>query len=245
MTEAEIRAALIAKLAATPAGHGAAFIVEMFLDGFARRADLVMANGKLAAFEIKSVRDTLDRLEGQLESYQRFFEQVTIVCAEKHVAAVKLQAPQQVGITAVTRGNKLTAVRAPKTVAPSLAAWISFLPVDELRVLLREHGLRSAGTRDDLVLAADALPLSAARSFVLTYLKRRQARIDALVKKKAERRVAEGTQTISPTDRLAAFMRQSQEPGSLMATPRQTSYSEPSIASSASPPSARRLEKSS
>src|SRR4051812_41988278 len=102
MTESEIRAALIEKLASTPAGRGAAFITEMFLDSFARRADVVMANGKLAAFEIKSERDTLERLHGQLSTYLRFFEQVTVVCAEKHLEAVKLHVPESVGIIAVS-----------------------------------------------------------------------------------------------------------------------------------------------
>ncbi|NMM85066.1 hypothetical protein B2J88_11915 [Rhodococcus sp. SRB_17] len=175
MTEQEIRLLLQAKLADSPSGQGAAFVSELFIACFARRADLVMANGKLAAFEIKSERDSLERLEGQLDTYLRLFEQVTVVCAKRHVQGVKALVKDGVGIWQLTEKGTFKVVRKgtslPKKSRPS---WLSFLPVAELRTLMVEHGLVQAGTRDVLERRADQIAVSAIRAHVLAYFKTRR-----------------------------------------------------------------------
>lgn len=179
MTEAEIRNTLIARLSASASGTDAAFISEMFVDGFSRRADLVMANGKLAVFEIKSERDTLDRLEGQLQSYEKFFEQVTVVCAEKHRTNVEKLAPEKIGIWSVKKNGQLSVIRSAKSCQlPSIHHWLSFLPVDELKCLLKQQGLPTTGNRDKLLQTATFLSTRTARSYVLDFLKRREQRIE-------------------------------------------------------------------
>ena len=222
MTESEIRAALIAKLTSTPAGKGASFIQEMFLDGFARRADLVVANGKLAAFEIKSERDTLDRLEGQLSSYLRFFEQVTIVCAEKHVDGVKARVPEHVGITTVSHALKLTNVRLPRRVDLPIEAWLSFIPIDELRKVVRANGLDASGGREQLVSRASTLSARNVREAALTYLKGRHARIEKLIEKKNSRRVTWTGRSHSPAIELREFLKMHERASSQKAIPRRT-----------------------
>lgn len=147
-----------------------------------------MANGKLAAFEIKSERDTLERLEGQLGTYLRFFEQVTVVCAEKHVEAVKVHAPEAVGIIAVSPAHKLAPIRAPKQVNVALESWLSFLPVDQLRGLLKLHGLRATGSRPELESMASSLKPNSVRAAALTYLKGRHSRIEKRIEQKNARR---------------------------------------------------------
>lgn len=178
MNEDQIRDAVIAKISSTASGAEAAFIAEMFVDRFARRADLVVANGKLAAFEIKSHRDSLERLQGQLESYCRFFEQVTVVCAPRHVQGVKAATSPEIGIWSISDDGQLKSVRSAKVLPQtSTSSWLSFLPVDELRNLLRERRLPRAGRRCDLAEQAKQLPLKDVRSYVLSYLKRREDRI--------------------------------------------------------------------
>ncbi len=186
MTESEIRKALISHLSALPQGRGATFISELFIDGFARRADLVMANGKLAAFEIKSARDTLNRLSGQIQSYVRFFEQVTIVCAQRHVESVASSVPEQIGVWCVSDSGDLNVVRRAATKS-SLRKdnWLSFLPVPELRALLRERGCKTVGDRPELVERAEKISLRAIRQYVLAYLKRRHKRIEGFISKRA------------------------------------------------------------
>ncbi len=175
MTEQEIRSLLKAKLADSHHGRGAAFVSELFIDSFSRRADLVMANGKLAAFEIKSERDSLDRLDGQLKTYLRLFERVTIVCATKHLAGVQARAQEEVGIWIMKDDGTFKVVRRGSSLRQnSRSSWLSFLPVTELRALMATHGLVQTGTRDILERRAEEISTSAIRSHVLAYFKNRR-----------------------------------------------------------------------
>lgn len=179
MNELEIKALLQTRLAASHQGQGAVFVSELFIDAFSRRADLVMANGQLSAFEIKSDKDTLERLSGQLETYLRLFEQVTVVCAERHQAGVEERAPDVVGVWVLTADGRLKISRKAKTQKQNLhQSWLSFLPVDELRDLLVQHGLTRSGTRDALLSRALSINIKNVRRFVLDYFKmRREERI--------------------------------------------------------------------
>jgi hypothetical protein len=222
MNEAEIRSALIARLASSPEADGAAFIRELFLDGFTRRADLVVANGKLAAFEIKSDRDNLDRLAGQLETYCRYFERVTVVCTQRHLEGVRARASDGVGIWVM--GDTGTVTLAKPTSSRRISTvlnWLSFLPVDELRLLLKSAGRKKNGTRADLIARANLLAVAAVRSFVLSYFKRRHERIKAIVSRRA-RLVSTRQQTFAGAEeRLREFLLRA--PANVAAIPRKKS----------------------
>jgi hypothetical protein len=224
MTETEIRNALINRLSASASGAKAAFISEMFVDKFSRRADLVMANGKLSVFEIKSERDTLERLEGQISSYQNFFEEVTVVCATRHQVNVEALVPKNIGVWLIDTDGHLSVVRKAKAEQlPSIENWLSFLPVDELKKLLRHKGLRATGNRSNLVDAASLLPVKSVRTYVLSFLKRRDERIDTLRAKKVEK------QTPSGADSTRFYMKQLHHfieslPHSVSAIPRRITH---------------------
>ncbi len=220
MTETEIRNALINRLSASSSGAKAAFISEMFVDKFSRRADLVMANGKLSVFEIKSERDTLERLEGQISSYQNFFEEVTVVCATRHQLNVKALVPKNIGVWLIDSDGHLSVLRKAKAEKlPSIENWLSFLPVDELKKLLRDKGMRTTGNRSTLVAAASLLPIKSVRAYVLSFLKRRGERIDTLRAKKVEK------QALSRSDSTRCYIKQLHDfieslPHSVSAIPR-------------------------
>lgn len=58
--------------------------------GFCRgqvRIDLAVVNGQLHGYEIKSDRDTLERLGRQLEIYNRVLDRATLVVGERHMDA--------------------------------------------------------------------------------------------------------------------------------------------------------------
>lgn len=65
--------------------------------GFAR-ADIMMVNGILHGFEIKSDRDTLERLKHQVGYYEQVFEKITIVVGEKYSDEVQKIVPDYWGI---------------------------------------------------------------------------------------------------------------------------------------------------
>jgi hypothetical protein len=233
MTEAEIRDSIVAKLTASREGCGAAFIKEMFIDKFSRRADLVMANGKLSVFEIKSERDSLSRLEGQLDSYCRYFEKVTVVCAERHLAGVLSLASADVGIWSVRRDGAISMVRRARSKKlPTGDIWLSFLPVDEIRYFLKKNNLKSSGLRDDLIECAKQIPVREIREFVLSYLKRREEKIRGLIEKQANTVELAHVSSKDEENRLRDFLSRSME--AQVAIPRSRNYSssKPSISSS-------------
>lgn len=69
----------------------------------ASRADMVAyyAYGCAHAYEIKTERDSLARLPGQVENYRRAYPQVTVVTTLERVSEVAEVVPPQVGISAL------------------------------------------------------------------------------------------------------------------------------------------------
>lgn len=198
MNEVEIRKAIIEKILRTKYGQRATFLPEMFIDSFSRRADLVVANGNLAAFEIKSRRDNLDRLSGQIETYRRHFEYATVVCAKNHLAGVEAIVPDDVGIWTVNDKGAITVVRRPRKVETSKVDWLSFLPVDELRQLLRANSLPTSGLRSTLIGRASDLSIKRIRRYAIDYLKRRHLRVQKIIEKRGAQNQLMATSRIEP-----------------------------------------------
>ena len=73
-------------LATRYGGDGDTILVEELglCRGFVR-ADIAVVNGLMKGFEIKSERDTLQRLQKQVEAYSRIFDTATIVVAGRHL----------------------------------------------------------------------------------------------------------------------------------------------------------------
>lgn len=64
-----------------------------------RRADLALLNdGYLTAFEIKSARETVSRLNYQIESHKRFFDFCFVVCEASNLSEVQATISRNVGI---------------------------------------------------------------------------------------------------------------------------------------------------
>src|SRR5206468_8334904 len=76
-------------------------IEEFAIYGRANRADVAALNGLSHGYEIKSDRDTLDRLPGQIEAYGAIFERATLVSTSKHLGPAKRLIPKWWGIVEV------------------------------------------------------------------------------------------------------------------------------------------------
>ena len=85
------------------------------------RADIAVINGLMKGFEIKSDRDTLQRLLTQAMVYSRVFDTATLVTAERHVAGAMLALPPWWGIEVIGNDGSLTEVR--PTRPKSLRGW--------------------------------------------------------------------------------------------------------------------------
>lgn len=81
-------------------------INELVLCQGEARADLAVVNGILHGYEIKSDRDTLDRLPKQIEVYNKVFDEITIVTGENHLKHVTRLVPKWWGISIATKSNE-------------------------------------------------------------------------------------------------------------------------------------------
>jgi hypothetical protein len=80
------------------------------------RVDLAVVNGSVHGYEIKSERDTLARLPGQTDVYNRTLDFVTIVAAPNHSKKIRDAVPNWWGIWATVEDGpdlRLEKVREP------------------------------------------------------------------------------------------------------------------------------------
>lgn len=85
-SDPDIRVALLQRLRAAHARQqDTAFIEELGLCRGRVRVDVAVVNGILHGFEIKSDRDSLRRLAGQVDLYGRVLDKATLVVGASHV----------------------------------------------------------------------------------------------------------------------------------------------------------------
>lgn len=86
MLDIDVRRALHENLRSIHASDldGTLFVDELGLCGEAR-VDVAVVNGALSGFELKSARDTLARLPGQIVTYSQVLDYASIVVAANHM----------------------------------------------------------------------------------------------------------------------------------------------------------------
>ncbi|MBY0383254.1 MAG: sce7726 family protein [Xanthobacteraceae bacterium] len=121
MRDSDVRALMRAWLTAHYAHDSSSrFVEEMCVWNGSARIDMAVINGQLHGYEIKSERDTLGRLDDQMELYNQVFDQITLVAADKHLTKAAERVPQWWGLTAVQKDDdaeshlKLNAIREPR-----------------------------------------------------------------------------------------------------------------------------------
>lgn len=223
-SETSIRTVLLPHLKEAEGGS-AVFLSELVVDGFSRRADVVVANGRLSAFEIKSSADRLSRLEGQIQSYKQNFEEITIVCSVKHLDGVRRLATPGVGILTVSHDGQIAQVRRARYGKITKAAWLQYLPVAELRKLLRSHGGRTPAVADRRCLLEACFRLRAhdIREYALAYIKLRDDRNEKLRAAREEKRRLRAYYAPPQIAQHPEWLGNFSEMGSIKAIPRKIS----------------------
>lgn len=103
MRDADVRAAVREMLAAEHAGDEDTKIVEeMGIWSGSVRIDVAVINGQLTGYELKSDRDTLERLPAQAELYSRVFDKVCLVVGSKHAGKARRIVPRWWGVIVAT-----------------------------------------------------------------------------------------------------------------------------------------------
>jgi hypothetical protein len=106
MRDIDIRLALRAQMSELH-GHDpdTRIIEELGLCQGIARVDLAVVNGTIHGYEIKSERDTLARLPGQVNIYSTALDFVTIIAAPTHVAKIADIVPSWWGLWSVVRST--------------------------------------------------------------------------------------------------------------------------------------------
>lgn len=107
------------------------------------KADLVILNGTATVYEIKSERDSLNRLERQVSAYRRVFAKVCVIVGENHVDSVIDAVPGDVGVMCLSSRHQISSVREsleqPERTSP--VAIFDSIRLNEAKQILTRNGL--------------------------------------------------------------------------------------------------------
>lgn len=98
MRDRDIRIALRKRLIGLHPEPDTLIIDELGLCHGTARVDVAVVNGQINGFEIKSERDTLDRLPGQQKVYSKTLDQVTMVASGLHIQKIMDTVPEWWGV---------------------------------------------------------------------------------------------------------------------------------------------------
>lgn len=104
ITETEIRAALLKQLARR--AKTSSVQEELRIEQGSSRIDVAVIGKRLIGYEIKSDVDTFQRFSNQIHSYNRVFDEITLVCGPKHADAAQLVIPSWWGLMIAQRDAK-------------------------------------------------------------------------------------------------------------------------------------------
>lgn len=79
------------------------------------RADVVILNGTSTVYEIKSEYDSFDRLDGQLENYQKVFDRIVVVTTQEKAELVRDRVSDLVGVMSLDWEGELAEIRKPSS----------------------------------------------------------------------------------------------------------------------------------
>ncbi|MBW2623773.1 MAG: sce7726 family protein, partial [Deltaproteobacteria bacterium] len=107
MNDSDIRAVLLTNFGQEYGNDPNTMIVEeLGLCQGEARVDVAVINGSIHGFEIKSDQDTLKRLPGQMNIYNRSLDFVTLVVGGRHLTKSLEIIPKWWGVICVQQRNK-------------------------------------------------------------------------------------------------------------------------------------------
>ncbi|MCM1012319.1 sce7726 family protein [Brevibacterium sp. XM4083] len=111
------------------------------------KADVVILNGTSTAYEIKSERDSLSRLQNQIFNYRQVFATVNVVVSKSHLSEVLKATPEDVGVITLSERFRFQTSREAQSraerIVPRMA--LEVLRVDEAAAVLTRLGLEVPG----------------------------------------------------------------------------------------------------
>lgn len=143
-------------------------------------ADVVVFNGTSTAYEIKTDRDSFERLESQLQDYSEAFAHVYVVTSIERSKSAERILPSHVGILGLRKNGRLSEVRpADEDLARlSCERLAAILRQDELLQILRrtleyERDTTPARLRNRTTALFCSLPIEVAQAEAVRELRQR------------------------------------------------------------------------
>jgi hypothetical protein len=182
MRDRDVRAAMLERLKLECDGdHNTRIVEEMGIWSGSVRIDLAVINGELSGYELKSDRDTLERLPTQAQLYSRVFDRVCLVVGSKHAKKARRIVPRWWGVIVATdskNGVSLELARESdtnRTPDPILIARLLWR--EEALAILDDRNLATGWRSKSAALIherlSSVLPLAVLSDCVRTALKKR------------------------------------------------------------------------
>jgi hypothetical protein len=183
MRDIDVRLAVRKSLDDAHAGDSETRIVEeMGIWAGSVRVDIAVINGELHGVELKSARDTLERLPNQITLYSEVFDRMTLVVAERHVEKAIASIPGWWGVVVATNDSQ-ECVRLHPVRSGSENLGLSPLQIarllwrsEALSILqrtFRDKGVRSKSSDVVARRLAESLPVDILRAEVRVALRAR------------------------------------------------------------------------
>jgi hypothetical protein len=195
MRDSDVRLAVKDWLQAKHAHDNDTRIVEeMGIWSGSVRIDIAVINGELSGFELKSDRDTLERLPQQADIYSRVFDQVHLVVGARHSQKASAVVPDWWGITVATQNAGKVELSLARSALPNPAPEpyliAQLLWREEAVSVLEAFGLAKGWRSKRMKLIherlAIELPLQELKSQVRSLLKTRRDWLTAKVSERVE-----------------------------------------------------------
>ncbi len=182
MRDIDIRHALDALLRAKHAGETDTIIRhEVGICAGKRRIDVATINSEICGYEIKSDEDTLNRLEGQAETYGQVLDRAIIVTTKRHFDSAVRKLPDWWGVIVAHKEHgdiSLESIREPILNETYDAFSLAQLlwkeeALAELHLIDKGKGLSNKARHYVWTALADAVSLDDLRTIVRVRLKAR------------------------------------------------------------------------
>lgn len=150
-------------------------------------ADVVVANGTTTVYEIKTEFDSFERLESQLNDYEKVFDQIHVVLPEKKVVDWSKKVPEKFGVTVLSDNYTLREYRSARSNISNIdlsVLFSCFRREEFINVIQRQFGFVPKCRPVELKAECKALFLKldndAAHKEFLLALKSRQPRLEKI-----------------------------------------------------------------
>lgn len=153
LKDKDIRLALLEQITKINKGSNYRIVEELAVCDGDARVDVALINGKLCGYEIKSDRDTLERLPNQINSYNKTFDMITIVVGEKYQDVIFEEIPNWWGIKVAYKNKrdkvKIRDIRiADINKEVDTKSVLELLWKDEILNLLKDRGVKGLSNKN-------------------------------------------------------------------------------------------------